>query len=365
MTNEDRWYGWIPTNLGTINFDFINENNISNISSQYEYARNKNTIHICNLDVSLISDSSAFYKKIYLPFRSQKEYSPKVNISLKKMDNFFKGEVKFYYPNTSIYWNANFKVKLNGIIEFEFTKEYDSDNREYIKQILFIILKMIIHGDNHHHQKIDTALRITNEKFDEEKLLDNMLLHIKTIEKNIKSLNRKCSTRLKQNITINEVEGYISYMNTFVVLFDTDELKLKDKLQIAINIKNSLSSLINKREEKFNATNSFKTLALTVLALFIATNIFANSFYGIDLIGAIYEAPNKGKWFWHILFVYIAIFIFFSLCDIKSYFYYRHYKMFRFFGVIKSFLGITIEVILILIGIILILISGSIYYHTL
>ena len=27
-----KWYGWIPTNLGEINFDFIDENNLYKIT---------------------------------------------------------------------------------------------------------------------------------------------------------------------------------------------------------------------------------------------------------------------------------------------------------------------------------------------
>jgi hypothetical protein len=346
----NKWYGWIPTNLGVINFDFIDERNIKNISDQYGFSKTKTKIVIKNLDVSLISDSSIFYKKIILPLQSKKEYSPEVNVEIKKTTDLFEGTIKFYYKeDTSISWSAVFKIELNGKIEFEFTKIYE--NIESIKQILFIILKMIIHGDNHHHQKIDTALRITNNKFDEKELLDNMLLHIKTIEKNVKSLDRECSTRLRQNITINEVEGYISYINTFVTLFDANKkLGLENRLQRAINIKSSLSSLIDKREKKFNATNSFKTLILTILGLFIATNILVNSFYDTHII------KNMNEWSLNIvrciiLCFYIVIFILFAICDFKSYFYYQHYKMFSFFNVIKYYLSIFLGLIFILISI--------------
>ena len=62
MTDNNKWYGWIPTNLGKINFDFIDEENIKiNYPDAKFYKNNNNNIVlISNIKLKNISDSTFF-----------------------------------------------------------------------------------------------------------------------------------------------------------------------------------------------------------------------------------------------------------------------------------------------------------------
>ena len=339
MQINDKWYGWIPTNLGTIKFSFIDKNNISNFSKQFKIENNNNVINITDVHLRSISDTS-FFKRI-MPFSSEKEHCSKTDIKLENKHENITGNIKFYYSN-SIYFKVDFILELNGKVEFKLNSIDNKDNINIadvsydIKQTIYTILKLTIHGDNHHHQKVDNVLKITLASFDPSEILDSMLVHLKTIERNIKLLKRKCATRLKQNVVLDEVDGYISYISTFVILFSNNK-NLENKLKIALNIKRSLHSLINKREKKFKVENTLKTTALTFFALMLASNIFLNAFYDKKLLQAIeIQSIDRVLLFIYSIVFWLAIYILTIYCNLKSWLFYRYYVGFRFFKALKN-----------------------------
>ena len=362
MTDNNKWYGWIPTNLGKINFDFIDEENIKiNYPDAKFYKNNNNNIVlISNIKLKNISDSTFFSLNLL-----QKEHYSSLKISLINYSNTIRGKISIVYSNT-IKIGVEFTLQSTGEVEFGFTSIDTIDEHidyisiiDSIKQIVFIILKSIVHGDGHHHQKIDTAIKITNNNFQPITIVDSMLLHIKQIERNSKLLKNR-SSLLKQNIVIDEVKGYISYIKTFKTLFDTVS---DDKIRIAENIKESLEAIVRKRIKRDDIKSNFKVTLLTIMAMFIATNIFINSIYS--------NAEELEKTFLfdftrYDLFVYSAMFwigiYFLSIWyNLKNYIFYNFYSTYRFFRnlyiLIKYVLTFLLILATIIIGIALLIIA--------
>jgi hypothetical protein len=338
MLKVIEWYGWIPTNLGRLNFGYIEEKELSKYYGNFSFSRDINSIKIGNLNLRDISDSPKFNI-----FSKTKEYFPMADIILSKDDDGISGNITLRYEDM-ISFKVDFTIEQNGKAKFTLT-DVEIDNKEKIsydniiqelKQVFYIVIKTIIHGDSHHHQKIDTAIKISDKNFDEEYILDTMLQHIKNIERNVKITN-SCPSQLKQSIAIDEINGYIAYMKTFVNIFEKDnEKELEKKVQIAQNIKTSLEATVKKREKKQNEFDKFKTVLLTIFALFIATNIFSNALYTTeleyfkqDLFGNItrIELFKLSLGFW------ILIYIGYIKCSLESYMYYsgpRGYKFYKF-----------------------------------
>ena len=354
MRVDDTWYGWIPTNLGKIVFGFIDERNLGFLSKRYEFKKGNDEISINLFDIHFISDTSFFNKLI--SFSTREHYS-NASILIQNKSNNLDGIIKLFYKDTI--FEVSFNIEINGKAKFKlekidnFQNINNTDKVSYeIKQIIYVILKSIIHGDNHHHQKIDTILRITENSFDAEKILDYMLLHLKTIERNVKMSKEKCSYRLKHNITLDEVNGYISYMNTFVILFGND--RMKEKLKIANNIKNSLNANVSRKEKKHNFTNTFETTLLTICALIIATNILINTTFDFGHLGLEDVNMSINTTLKHLnlkeininrFYIFIATIIFWFLvyafvilCDFKSWLFVYHYRPYRFLQILNTFL---------------------------
>jgi len=139
---------------------------------------------------------------------------------------------------------ATFKIYKNGVIRFN---NYNTSNTIkniddfYIKQTMFILIKLFVHGDAHHHQKIDTVLTITNTTFNPLRISKSILSYIKRIERNVK-LNNGCESKLKNENAISEAKGYLSYLKTFSFLFNSK--KIKKHLELSSNIILSLESTI-------------------------------------------------------------------------------------------------------------------------
>ena len=60
MQVGDIWYGWIPTNLGKIEFSFIDDKNLRSLSKKYSFKKENHKIIIDSLDLHFISDTSFF-----------------------------------------------------------------------------------------------------------------------------------------------------------------------------------------------------------------------------------------------------------------------------------------------------------------
>jgi len=336
---SSKWFGWIPTNRGKINFSFISLNNINTISQKYNFESTNQQINIQNLDISIISDSSKFTN--FIKKNQQNTYSEITSFANIKIFNgdIFKGSIEIYNEDISI--KSDFEIKSTGEIEFygyksnefEMFKNYEKE----IQTVMYIIVKTIVHGDNHHHQKIDIALPITLDEFNAKIIADTFVDYIKLVEKNIKN-QKKCYSNLRNKILVYEINGYISYFKTFLLLFD-DAKELENHLKYAENIFTSLKSTVEKRKAKENNNTSILTAIITFLGLFISINILMNGFWmGNDNNITKYISDNYLRdtvMGWSFIAI-LSSFYFYISCTLHSKLYYKWYYAFELVSFIKD-----------------------------
>jgi|GEM_PF-2600066 len=287
------YFGWIPTNLGFINFDLIGENEDSLQYKETDIS-NSNYISIKDIDLNFISDSyfpkSSLVSKLN---KNSKEYYLSGNIEFNKEENKITGfstltisKNKKLLSKWYFHSKISFEIEYNGKIKFYNLKidtnvEYYDTFQEDIAFIFYIIIKNTVHGNNHHHQKIDTALYITKDEFKPFDILNNFAQHIKRLEYDVKSID-KCFGKLKILNSKNEVDGYKSYIGTFIELFfDKNDKAIKAKVEskekIIDNVIISLKANVEKQEVKNNFQVAFVLNMITFFAILISLNIFANA----------------------------------------------------------------------------------------
>jgi len=319
-----KFYGWLPTNRGKINFEFIKIPDVILPSHIYERSISSDGFFIRSKadffnDFENLSSISKYQ-------RNAKEVSFELLIQRDLI-----GYVKFSWNDGSIY--SEFIIQKNGVVCFSNlsinmnSNDYDLN---FIKRIVYTTVKIFVHGDAHHHQKIDITLPVIDNEFDENKISEGLLDYIKRIERNVK-LNNECSKILKNEISYYESEGYLSYFSTFVILFPSR--KVKKNYQLAQNVINSLKQIVNKRREKRNFGNSIITIILTFLGLFISINILLNGYDGDICI----ENLHKHRFLvlgWiavGVILFYLNIFY----CTLYSYIFYSNYEMFEILEYLK------------------------------
>jgi len=339
MMNKDyekSFSSWIPTNLGEINPDFISKNRLEKLFSKHKkISKEKDELQLENINLSFLSDSSR------LPFfKNRDELEPIANINIEfcKDSKEFKGETSVTFINKTV--STEFSGQFNGSITFNklMFKNTQSDlpffagKIDEIRLMFYTLIKLIIHGDNHHHQKIDTVLELTinNPSFNKERVITNLLTHIKALEFTVKNL-QLCSSRLKSYNTENEVEGYISYLKTFCLIFEKDikkDIKIDNKIKIAENILISIKAKNDKRKNKKEFYNSLFSNFIAFLALFISINIFINNFYNETILEGTIEHSRKsiGELTFYIIFIFYLIF---NLCNIGSIVFYKYYHIYE------------------------------------
>jgi len=91
-----KWYGWIPTNRGKINFDFIEPPKFL-ISQNTKKNQNKQSVKYTNLDISYLSDSYGYKKFLKFSGKSKVEYPASANISFILNDSKIDGIVEIVY----------------------------------------------------------------------------------------------------------------------------------------------------------------------------------------------------------------------------------------------------------------------------
>ena len=321
------FYGWIPTNKGQIEYEFISISSFENKSI-------------------LSFDSSGLSKSLNIKLNFMDDAYIFRNISLKNntnldtfayitINNRLDGNIRIVWEDTK--FSSDFRIYKNGIIkfvDFNYYTKTDNVDIESIKQVMYVLVKSWVHGDAHHHQKIDIALKINNNNFNTGKISKSLLNYIKRIERNVK-LNSECDSNLKNENILEEAKGYLSYLETFVLLFPSKTTKLD--LALSKNIISSLESILNKRGNKVSYTNSFYTAIFTFLGLFISINILLNGFWFSKSNDITIAMHSYSRFDVLIVTFFLILICFFSFikCRVKAYIFYEHYEIFEILKYIK------------------------------
>jgi hypothetical protein len=361
------WYGWIPTNRGKISFEFIKVPDFLQNKNSYVDIK-KDSIKIENIDVSYLSDSYIFRKLVNKSKNKSIEQTATANLNFQKKAESIDGSVEIYYKNfTNI--KANFNIKSNGEIEFkEFTIEIELENDILleIKKLLYILVKTIVHGDAHHHQKIDIALPIIENKFDPKKVSESLLDYIKLAEKNTKN-TKDCNSLFRNENIVYEIDGYLAYFKSFTLLYEENK-DIKKDFEFATSVVSSLKSTVQKRRNKTDFYNGLFTAFFTFLGILISINILLNGFWKIeqnDIVEFLSDISRMNT-FYISLVIVLVLFFYYTKCKLQSLMYYKFYEIFEVLKFIKhssysdlSILGKIIKIspiLLILLSILIILV---------
>lgn len=341
------WYSWIPTNLGELNFNFIGKSKI--IQDKYNKIRKTgSSFYIKKLDISSISDTYIsdetwldFFLALLLPTLEDEKFGY-VDLLLIKSLASFEGKIRLSYPGHVIA-NAHISINLNGLLKIsdlsidsddeELWSEFDDKNdfMNYLAQVIFIVIKGLIHGDNHHHQKIDTAITVNQNSFRPELIIKSMIQHIKRVEHDIKNLDR-CYGEIKAKNSIEEMKGYRSYINTFRILFsdkmillNTSPTYIKDP-KILDNVIDSLESNVKKSQNKPAHRLSLISTILVYLAALISGAILYVNLFGDQ------KQTIVGHWGYYWIYA-VIIFYLGSMhlkCIIQSLVFYQYYHLYEY-----------------------------------
>jgi len=186
-----RWVGWIPTNRGKLNFDFIElPDFLESKKITKSYAPNKKKF--TNIDISYLSDSYGYKRYLKYSRKSKAEYPATANVEFEIRSTKIHGNIEIIYKDFCNI-STKFICDQNGVVEFEnIFHNVDSIDAELkeIKSLLYVLIKTLIHGDAHHHQKIDVALPVMDDEFKPSVVSSSLLDYIKLAERNIKK-NKK------------------------------------------------------------------------------------------------------------------------------------------------------------------------------
>lgn len=309
---QDKWCGWIPTNLGELQFEFITQeqNQQTFPIIAYYQSEDKNQIQI-TIDAKKISDSLKWRSFLVDDTEWEEIQAKTAKIELRNHDTSFEGNIALNFSEVEI--STSFSISLNGLVEFT---QIDYTQNKFLEQsivdfhrlALYILLKSVVHGDNHHHQKIDVALKVTDGTFDPVIILHNLLIHIKSIERNIKRL-KGCASKIEAFQAYHDLEGYISYCKSFYAIFikDLDEKKeMKILYENLENIKNSAKAKIDKFDKQNTLKKNTYTTFMTLMALVVSISILT-------------QTKDEKSLYLYLYFIPILLFLFIEGCALLHY----------------------------------------------
>lgn len=331
-----RWYGWIPTNRGKINFYFVKPPSFL-ISQNTSKHQDKKNINYTNLDISYLSDSYGYKKFLKLTHKSKVEYPATANVSFVLNSPQIDGDVEIVYEKFCTL-KSNFSIDSNGVVAFQ-NINYDIDSIENelqeIKTLLYVLVKTLVHGDAHHHQKIDIALPIMENEFNPKIVSSSLADYIKLAEKNTKSTNH-CESLYRNENIVYEIDGYLSYFKSFMLLFDDAEVK--KEYEFACSVVASLKSTVLKRKNKVDFINGIVAAVIAFTGLFISMNILLNGFWlpKCNDITCYLSFHNRFYYLLGSFIVVMIVFLKYTKCKFVSYVYYHWYEFFEFTRLIKN-----------------------------
>lgn len=289
------YYAWIPTSTGDILFNLIAQNPL--LKSKKTTIL-ENTIKIEKLDLSIFSDTYNNDKEKILELYIEEEEIPAkadVNLSYDKEKKVFIGDIKLFIEN-NIFYSCKFKFEKDGKIEiFDINMLDKKITEDSIAQYFFVLIKLLVHGDSHHHQKIDTITFVMKDYFDCLKVISDFKDHTKRIQVTFKKLSKDelCSKLLRIETIEHEINGYMSYLKTFKELFcNRDKVKTekaKKEIRIIENIKESIISHSNVTKKKNIFLHTTMTYMLVILGVIFSFLILLGKLttfgYQLNIIG--------------------------------------------------------------------------------
>lgn len=331
-----RWSAWIPTNRGKIDFNLI-RTSAKHLPKPTHQTADK--IVFKTLDLSYLSDTirDASYL-IKQPLAREYQATADISFDLDSQQSLIHGELLLSYDDKGTI-SSHFTIQSTGIVSFsELNSSFDASilPSQQIKNIIYVLVKSIVHGDAHHHQKIDIALPIMDGDFSAEVVSEGLLAYIKLVESNLKRLNSCESMQRNENLVL-ELEGYLAYFKSFTLLFP--EAKTQQHLSFAEQVVKSAKATVDKRKIKQSFSDGFKTAVVTFLGIAISANILLVGLRGqgqvSDIGDLLLGLPHSVEVSIILVLVLLGFFSYIN-CKFRSWLYYAYYDLFELTKHIKA-----------------------------
>jgi hypothetical protein len=319
------WYSWIPTNLGFLNFNYVADfHNLLKVFGENNFSIKSTTDKkIVKLHETNLSDLNCFITKA-LDINEEK-LSAEIVLNNETIDNKvlgksqpskISGTCNIAMPDNNIFQiKSIFTIERTGkiiikdiiiIYQSEHINKIENNNtlNQTVANAVYTLIKKIVHGDNHHDQKVDTMIGVYTE-FEPRQILTDLGFQLKRIEKFVKT-NHTPSLSLIYDIdkvyAYNVAKGFQSYIETFNNLFLEDKEDKEDKEKINLpfitkeNIENVILSIeagvLNYKSKKEEGRN-FILFMVTFIALFSSLNILYSTFFTGNQEQLPFYAPSK------------------------------------------------------------------------
>lgn len=318
-SNKRNWYSWIPTNIGYLNFNYIaEEKSLKSIFGEHSVGivhsnDNEKSVYLQNTN---LSDINCIVKELFdvneiistadIHFTNIVNFNPTLN---RNQPSNIKGQIKFIYgnkPNLFLQIKSNFNIQRNGKIRiYDISIDRNSElvnpmnlssNNSVLNTIvnaIYTIVKKIVHGDNHHYQKIDTLIGVYT-KFVPEQIITDLGFQIKRLDKFVKNDEQDSIQVLYETDKLNSIdiaEGFHSYIKTFKELFlpNSDQTSENNKnyntdsstyfitYDSIVNTIKSIQSGVNKLKLQTERKKHAFVFSVSILALFSTLNIFIST----------------------------------------------------------------------------------------
>jgi len=272
---------WIPNNNGFIDINKIPVYTLNNILEEpiIKDYDNKRFIFIKSKYTKQFSDSLVTTEQSFLRFI--------VTIFSNKTNNISNFRICLLLGKNGLIKAKGTFNHIGGIIEFKIT-DIKKINRvetklDNIPNTIYTIIKNLIHGDNHHKQKIDTMVPVQQKKnFSYKKILSSLSENIKKNEFEAKRLLKAKETyQVEYNIyyhinkLTNNSKGILSYYNCFKSLFENEIKKENNDICTGKpeSVIKSLEILLNEIKNELENKKAFLNTILVLLTIFISSNI--------------------------------------------------------------------------------------------
>lgn len=312
MSGKCTFYSWIPNLTGNINFEFLSDNIVQedgiyklhqciatncktvkyflyeewSFSDNIEDNKKGNPRHIiCKIE----KDSELLIGEFYeFVLNDQQNIENFTNLSQQiKDESFNEDSLKSIIASIPPKYQATFNIQFNGKIDITFPtiEDCQSLKNDNIALITYRAIKYILHKDIFHGEEEDTIIKVYDNEESDEEILKNMLKYVKGYERILKDSIKANpdNTKIKSdfyNILLIRAKGIITYIESFIYIFNYDNDKrnsFKKYLKLAKNTMTSMEQIIAETEVYNYKYQTYKEIKTFSILLLVSTSILITS----------------------------------------------------------------------------------------
>lgn len=297
---------WIPTNNCCLDKNKIPSKSLD-INFYFKDDNQENVLYINKPFTLEFSDSLNKNCELGIEYIVEINFNPNNN-SKSKCDllkyfkesnlNLWNFELKLFFKKNQTdkdkkhFVMCSGNILSNGLVEFAIIDLNNVTYTDNLPNLIYTIIKRVIHNDNHHQAKIDNLIPVIEKsQFKFSKIADNLICEIKRLEYQAKILSQK-KISFPDFKSVEELKcqakGYYVYLKAFLECFK-DNLAHEEKILKTPNfVIESLEITYNRLKNKIESMKYKYGLLLTIIALIISGNILIkNEYYNFKWVKGI------------------------------------------------------------------------------